>query len=201
VRRVIAVKKGRSGEVKKMLLLSVLVGSMIGCGKEETKTPVVQLNQTEIELVESNPNIGAQLLVKKAILKEMEGNVYNEEQQKLLKEMKENLELEFYLSSISQDNIVVTDGEILKVYQDNAKVLKDRDIVEVFPQLKQQLINQRLGAAKINTINKIVEKYKLNDVLKSYTKKNTSKKLVKEVSKKVVDKTTIQTVPSKKTEK
>ena len=201
MRRVIAVKKGRSGEVKKMLLLSVLVGSMIGCGKEETKTPVVQLNQTEIELVESNPNIGAQLLVKKAILKEMEGNVYNEEQQKLLKEMKENLELEFYLSSISQDNIVVTDGEILKVYQDNAKVLKDRDIVEVFPQLKQQLINQRLGAAKINTINKIVEKYKLNDVLKSYTKKNTSKKLVKEVSKKVVDKTTIQTVPSKKTEK
>ncbi len=187
--------------MKKMLLLSVLVGSMIGCGKEETKTPVVQLNQTEIELVESNPNIGAQLLVKKAILKEMEGNVYNEEQQKLLKEMKENLELEFYLSSISQDNIVVTDGEILKVYQDNAKVLKDRDIVEVFPQLKQQLINQRLGAAKINTINKIVEKYKLNDVLKSYTKKNTSKKLVKEVSKKVVDKTTIQTVPSKKTEK
>ena len=201
MRRVIAVKKGRSGKVKKMLLLSVLVGSMIGCGKEETKTPVVQLNQTEIELVESNPNIGAQLLVKKAILKEMEGNVYNEEQQKLLKEMKENLELEFYLSSISQDNIVVTDGEILKVYQDNAKVLKDRDIVEVFPQLKQQLINQRLGAAKINTINKIVEKYKLNDVLKSYTKKNTSKKLVKEVSKKVVDKTTIQTVPSKKTEK
>ena len=195
--------------MKKMLLLLVLAGSMIGCGKEEVKTLEVQLNQTEIELVESNPNVGAQLLVKKAILKEMEGNVYNEEQQKLLKEMKENLELEFYLSSISQDNIVVTDEEILKVYQDNSKVLKDRDIVEVFPQLKQQLINQRLGAAKINTINKIVEKYKLNDVLKSYTKVKTDKKIVKEEPKKeepkkeepkkVVDEnTTTQTEPSKK---
>ena len=42
--------------------------------------------------------------------------------------------------------------------------------MEVYPQLQQALFNQKLGEEKVKVINEIVEKYKINDVLKEYIK-------------------------------
>ena len=49
-------------------------------------------------------------------------------------------------------------------------MLKDKNTVEVYPQLQQALFNQKLGEEKVKVINEIVEKYKINDVLKEYIK-------------------------------
>ncbi|EHO77299.1 hypothetical protein HMPREF0402_03455 [Fusobacterium ulcerans 12-1B] len=62
------------------------------------------------------------------------------------------------------------DYELLEVYKNNAELLKDKNTVEVYPQLQQALFNQKLGEEKVKIINKLVEKYKINDVLKEYVK-------------------------------
>ena len=178
--------------MKKILLVLLLGALVIGCETKKNSTQELKLSKMEIELIGSNQNAGAELLVKKALLKEMDGNIYNEEQKKSLEEMKRNIELEFYLSVISQQGIVVTDEEILKVYQDNKKELKDEDLVIIFPQLKQQLINQKLALAKVKTIEKIVEKYNLNDILKSHRKENTNPKIVNQESVKELEKESVK---------
>lgn len=60
------------------------------------------------------------------------------------------------------------DYELLKVYKNNIELLKDKNTVEVYPQLQQALFNQKLGEVKV--INELVKKYKINDVLKEYVK-------------------------------
>ena len=131
---------------------------------------MIKLTKEELKLLKDNKDGIAQLLVRKAILAEMENKEYTEEEKKYLEEMKLNMEIEFYLNSIAQKTVQVFDYELLEVYKNNTELLKDKNTVEVYPQLQQALFNQKLGEEKVKVINELVEKYKINDVLKEYIK-------------------------------
>ena len=130
----------------------------------------IKLTKEEMEKLGENKDGIAQLLVRKAILAEMEKKKYTEEEKKYLEEMKINIEVEFYLNSIAQKTVQIYDYELLEVYKNNTEALKDKNTVEVYPQLQQALFNQKLGEEKVKVINELVEKYKINDVLKEYVK-------------------------------
>ena len=130
----------------------------------------IKLTKEEENRLNGNKDGVAQLLVRKAILEEMKIKEYTEEEEKYLEEMKVNIEIEYYLNSIAQKTVQVYDYELLEVYKNNAELLKDKNTVEVYPQLQQALFNQKLGEEKVKVINEIVEKYKINDVLKKYIK-------------------------------
>ena len=130
----------------------------------------IKLTKEEENRLNGNKDGVAQLLVRKAILEEMKIKEYTEEEEKYLEEMKVNIEIEYYLNSIAQKTVQVYDYELLEVYKNNAELLKDKNTVEVYPQLQQALFNQKLGEEKVKVINEIVEKYKINDVLKEYIK-------------------------------
>ncbi|BBA52946.1 hypothetical protein FV113G1_32970 [Fusobacterium varium] len=131
---------------------------------------MIKLTKKELEALGENKDAVAQLLVRKAILAEMENREYTEEEKKYLEEMKLNIEIEFYLNSIAQKTVQVYDYELLEVYKNNTELLKDKNTVEVYPQLQQALFNQKLGEEKVKVINGLVEKYKINDILKEYIK-------------------------------
>ncbi|WP_130889438.1 hypothetical protein LIY46_13445 [Fusobacterium varium] len=130
----------------------------------------IKLTKEEIEKLGGNKDGIAQLLVRKAILAEMEKKKYTEEEKKYLEEMKINIEVEFYLNSIAQKSVQIYDYELLEIYKNNTEVLKDKNTVEIYPQLQQALFNQKLGEEKVKVINEIVEKYKINNILKEYIK-------------------------------
>ena len=131
---------------------------------------MIKLTKKELETLGENKDAVAQLLVRKAILAEMENKEYTEEEKKYLEEMKLNMEIEFYLNSIAQKTVQIYDYELLEVYKNNTELLKDKNTVEVYPQLQQALFNQKLGEEKVKVINGLVEKYKINDILKEYIK-------------------------------
>ncbi len=129
---------------------------------------MIKLTKEELKLLKDNKDGIAQLLVRKAILAEIEKKEYTEEEKKYLEEMKLNMEIEFYLNSIAQKTVQVFDYELLEVYKNNTELLKDKNTVEVYPQLQQALFNQKLGEEKVKVINRLVEEYKINDILKEY---------------------------------
>ena len=65
---------------------------------------------------------------------------------------------------------------MLEGYKNNTEIWKDKNTVEVYPQLQQALFNQKLGEEKVKVINELVEKYKINDTLKEYIKVEDPKK-------------------------
>lgn len=128
----------------------------------------IKLTKEEFKKLDGNKDGIAQLLVRKAILTEMENKKYTEEEKKYLEEMKINIEVEYYLNSIAQKTVQIYDYELLEVYRNNAELLKDKNTVDIYPQLQQTLFNQKLGEEKVKVINRIVEKYRINDLLKEY---------------------------------
>ena len=147
---------------------------------------MIKLTKKELEALGENKDAVAQLLVRKAILAEMEKKEYTEEEKKYLEEMKLNMEIEFYLNSVAQKTVQIYDYELLEVYKNNTEVLKDKNTVEVYPQLQQALFNQKLGEEKVKVINELVEKYKINDVLKEYIKPEDEKNRGEDVYKRQV---------------
>jgi hypothetical protein len=129
---------------------------------------IIELNPQELEQAKGDPNIMASMLVRKAIVEEMSKREFTNEEKFQLEIAKKNLEIEFFLNILAQKDIKIEDHEILKIYQENAESLKDKNMVEIFPQLRQALFNQKLGEAKVKVINSFIEQYKLNDVLKEY---------------------------------
>ena len=106
---------------------------------------MIKLTRKELEVLGENKDAISQLLVRKAILEEMEKKEYTEEEKRYLEEMKLNMEIEFYLNSIAQKTVQIYEYELLEVYKNNTEALKDKNTVEVYPQLQQALFNQKLG--------------------------------------------------------
>lgn len=129
---------------------------------------MIKLTEKELENIKENKDAIAQLLVKKAILNEMKEKDYNEEEKKYLEELKTNMEIEFYLTSIAQNDVNISDYELLEIYKNNSEALKDKTIADVYPQLQQALINKKINEKKLGVINEIIEKHKLNEILKEY---------------------------------
>ena len=158
--------------MKKQLIILLAFALLLGgCGNEESKAPkvaTIKLTEQEIKDAGNNSNIGAQILVKKAVLKEMNGVKYTEDEKKELEELKKNVEIEYFLNKKAMETTNVDDMEVLQVYQNNIDKLKEADIVTILPQLKEQMLLQRREEEKVKYMNSLVEKYDLNSELKKY---------------------------------
>ena len=168
-------------KTKLFFLSAVFLLVMSGCGKEvasnnetkkEVSAPKVEINltQEEVNSTDGNANLGAQLLVRKAVLKEMEANKYTPEEEKELNSAIENLKLEFFLNRTASKNVTISDEEVLATYKENGEKLKNADIEVVFPQIKEKIFFYKVNNEKINYMNSLVEKYRLNDKIKEYYK-------------------------------
>lgn len=151
--------------MKKYLFLGILTVLLIGCNNVSKK---VELTPKEISQIGENSNQGAEILVRKAIIKEMSEYKYTPEEKKMLDEALENLEIEFFLNRVSVKRVNITDEQVLSIYEANKEQLKNIKPEIVLPQIKEQLILQQANREKINYINSLVEKYQLNEKFKTY---------------------------------
>lgn len=151
--------------MKKYLFLGALLLLSVGCSNIP---PRVELTPNEISKLNGNTNVGAEILIKKAILNDMAKYTYTEEEKNALKESKENIEIEFYLNRLASKKVNITDEKVLEVYNANKEKLKEIKPEIALPQIKEQLILQQINNEKIKYINSLVEKYQLNSKLNSY---------------------------------
>lgn len=180
--------------MKKLIILSIVLAIFSACN-QTTSSQVkkqnikLELTQDELASIGNNSNAGASILVRKAIEKEMANYKYTPEEEKELEKAIENVKMEFFLNRTASKNTHVADVEVLQVYKDNADKLKDADIIQVLPEIKNQIFLQRVGEEKIKYMNSLVEKYDLNTILKKYFP-DTKKEIKEEVKQEEVKKDT-----------
>lgn len=167
-------KKGEETMKKKIILLSlgILVLGLVGCQtnkKDVTKNnkDIVTLTKNEKELANGNPNIGAQLLVRKAVLNEMKQADISDKEKFELEFIKDNIAINYYLEKMLDKNIQITEATIQQVYEENKDKFPDKSLEEVHDQIEQLLLEQMKNEKLIAYYNQLVDKYKLNDALKN----------------------------------
>lgn len=160
---------------KQLLILGAAVILITGCQNQKSQMPQneikIALNSSELKEADNNTDNIKMMLVRKSILKEMADVEYSKEEKEELKQLKDNLEMEYFLNKKAAEMVKVTDNDILKIYQNNIDKLKDMDINEVLVQIKDNVISKEMYSKKLEYINSLAVKYDLDKKVNEYVVK------------------------------
>lgn len=154
--------------LKKIILIFVLGTMMVGCDsvkndsvKKEEKITLTdkekQLNKDEI----------AKVLVYKALVIEADNAHYTPEEIENIKKTQESIKVNYFVDRELKSKTSVTDKEIQDYYEKNKAKYNDKTLEETLPLLYQNLANEKFTKAQVDYYNSVIEKYKLNDILKA----------------------------------
>lgn len=152
---------------KKLLIIGVLALALMGCENKKTDTtPNLALTKQEKEIAKDNANIGAQLLVRNAILNEIKNTKFTDKENYELNYVKEDAAIAYFLQKKILTKIDIPDSEVNAIYNQNKDKLKKVSEEQAKAQIKAVLIKQAENHKISEYYNSLVEKYKLNDLLK-----------------------------------
>lgn len=155
---------------KQLLLLLITASILIGCEKtaDTSVKKEVSLTEKELKEINGNPTTAAQMLVRKAILNEVKGEKYTEEEKKSIDIIKENVEIEYFLNKKAQEVVIIDNNEIAKLYENNKENFKNVSKEQALAYLKEQVFLHRMDAEKTKYINILITDYGLNKKITEY---------------------------------
>lgn len=156
--------------MKKTLgILALFVVLLSGCennsGSKQPEKQTVSLTQEELLRVQNSPNEAAPLLVKKAVLKEMDTEKLTPEETKQIEEIKQNVAIDYFLNKKAAESVFIAPEEAETIYKENAKSFKNMTKEQAVAAINNQLFYQRREAEKTRYLNILVKKYNLNEKL------------------------------------
>lgn len=127
----------------------------------------ITLSKEEKDLAKGDANIGAQLLVRKAVLADMKTAALDEKEKFEMQYVRDEAAIAYFISKIAGEKIDIPEEEIKKVYELNKEQLGEKKLKDVHDDIKAALINNVQSTRVVNYYKELVEKYKLNDALKA----------------------------------
>ena len=153
--------------LKKFILFFVLGIGMIGCETNENTSSVKykKIILTAEEKKQNKDEI-ARILVNKALIIEAENAQYTPEELENIKKAQDLIKVNYLLDREVKSKINVTDKEVQDYYEKNKRKFDDKTLEETLPILYQNLAAEKFSKVQVGYYNSIIEKYKLNDILR-----------------------------------
>ena len=154
--------------LKKIIWIFILGIVIVGCNsnKDNSIKKEEKIVLTDEEKKQDKDEI-ARILIYKALLIEAENAQYTPEEIENIKKMQESAKINYFVDREVKLKTAVTDKEIQDYYEKNKKKFDDKTLEETLPLLYQNLAAEKYTKAQVDYYNFIIEKYKLNDILKT----------------------------------
>lgn len=153
---------------KRIICVFILGVIMVGC--DSTKDTSVK-KEEKITLTDKEKQLDkdeiAKILVYKALVIEADNAQYTPEEIESIKKAQENLKVNYFVERELKSKTAVTDKEVQDYYEKNKERYNDKTLEETLPLLYQNLANEKFTKAQVDYYNSVIEKYKLNDILKA----------------------------------
>lgn len=153
---------------KRIICVFILGVIMVGC--DSTKDTSVK-KEEKITLTDKEKQLDkdeiAKILVYKALVIEADNAQYTPEEIESIKKAQENLKVNYFVERELKSKTAVTDKEVQDYYEKNKERYNSKTLEETLPLLYQNLANEKFTKAQVDYYNSVIEKYKLNDILKA----------------------------------
>lgn len=153
---------------KRIICIFALGVIMVGC--DSTKDTSVK-KEEKITLTDKEKQLAkdeiAKILVYKALVIEADNAQYTPEEIENIKKAQENLKVNYFVERELKSKTAVTDKEVQDYYEKNKERYNSKTLEETLPLLYQNLANEKFTKAQVDYYNSVIEKYKLNDILKA----------------------------------
>lgn len=153
---------------KKIIWIFILGITIVGCNsnKDNSIKKEEKIILTDEEKKQDKDEI-ARILIYKGLLIEAENAKYTPEEIENIKKIQESAKVNYFVDREVKLKTAVTDKEVQDYYEKNKKKFDDKSLEETLPLLYQSLAAEKYTKAQIDYYNFIIEKYKLNDILKT----------------------------------
>lgn len=148
---------------KNLILITALSLAMVACDNPKNN---FNFTKEEKEIIKDDPNLAAQILVRKAVIKELSQTQFTSEEKKNLELVKEEAAINFFLQNKLGKNIQVSQEEVINFYNENKNIMNERKLEEIAENIANTILVRKQNEALANYYNSLVEKYNLNDILK-----------------------------------
>ena len=131
----------------------------------------VEITKKEILFSKGDAEVLKTLIVGKVIEKKMNDEKFEEQEQnqKDLEVIKDNVYINYYLDLEVRKNVKVTQEEIAQIYENEKAKLGNVTPNSAYQQIANGLLNTRAIEERNKLVNKIIEDYKVDEVAKKYT--------------------------------
>ena len=131
----------------------------------------VSITKEELLFSKGDAEVLKTLIVGKVIERKMNDEKFEEQEQnqKDLEIIKDNVYINYYLDLEVRKNVKVTQEEIAQIYENEKAKLGNVTPNSAYQQIANGLLNNKAVEERNNLINKISEEYKVDEVAKEYT--------------------------------
>lgn len=130
----------------------------------------VNITKEELLFSKGDAEVLKTLIVGKVIERKMNDEKFEEQEQnqKDLEIIKDNVYINYYLDLEVRKNVKVTQEEIAQIYENEKAKLGNVTPNSAYQQIANGLLNNKAVEERNNLINKISEEYKVDEVAKEY---------------------------------
>lgn len=147
----------------------IAVGMLItGCNDTSSKTAnnvPAQITLTEQEKQKDKDEV-ARILVYKALLEEVKKAEFSPEELENIQIAQNQIKINYFMERELKSSTQITDEEAADFYKRHKDQFDDKPLEEMLPILYRSLAVEKYNQAQVEYYNSIIEKYKLNDILK-----------------------------------
>ena len=127
----------------------------------------VEITKEEILFSKGNPEV----IKGKIIEEKIKDTEFEKNEEDNLKIIEGNVYINYYLDLQVRKNVVVTQEEVVSIYEAEKGKLGNITPNDAYNQITNGLLNNKVNEEKIKIVNKISEEYKIEDLVKEFLDK------------------------------
>ena len=107
----------------------------------------------------------------KIMLEEMKKEDFFTTEADEIEEIKDKVQINYYIEKSLSGKVNVTEDEVKNFHEMNKESFLNFTIADAYTQIYNFLFQQKINNDRLEIMKKVVDKYKLNDIIKDYDKK------------------------------
>ena len=107
----------------------------------------------------------------KIMLEEMKKEDFFTAEADEIEEIKDKVQINYYIEKSLSGKVNVTEDEVKNFHEMNKESFLNFTIADAYTQIYNFLFQQKINNDRLEIMKKVVDKYKLNDIIKDYDKK------------------------------
>ena len=131
----------------------------------------VEITKEEILFSKGNPEVIKGIIIGKKIEEKIKDTEFEKNEEDNLKIIEGNVYINYYLDLQVRKNVVVTQEEVVSIYEAEKGKLGNITPNDAYNQITNGLLNNKVNEEKIKIVNKISEEYKIEDLVKEFLDK------------------------------
>ena len=131
----------------------------------------VEITKEEILFSKGNPEVIKGIIIGKVIEEKIKDTEFEKNEEDNLKIIEGNVYINYYLDLQVRKNVVVTQEEVVSIYEAEKGKLGNITPNDAYNQITNGLLNNKVNEEKIKIVNKISEEYKIEDLVKEFLDK------------------------------